>query len=117
MRRMCARIVSKFIPNEKEEIGLFLDGLVEPGFLHHVRDMLHDCALVVARKVEDDAERGHLAPVLSAELSEARSDRYADVLRGVVWVRHGDVDVGREIAAVELGREGLVHVERDVVDV
>lgn len=51
MRRMCARIVSKFIPNEKEEIGLFLDGLVEPFFFDHVCNSLDRCVVVIVGKV------------------------------------------------------------------
>ena len=51
MRRKRVRIVSKFIPNEKEEVGLFLDGLVEPLFLDHNRNSLDCCVVIIVGKV------------------------------------------------------------------
>ena len=52
---------SLVVPDEKEEIRLFLDHLLEPGLVDHVFDRLDGRVFVVARKVKDHAERGHFA--------------------------------------------------------
>ena len=61
----------RYTPNEQEKVGLFLDGLVEPALLDHVRYRLHSRVVVVASKVEEDTERGDLAAFASEEFCEA----------------------------------------------
>lgn len=104
--------------------------------LDHILDLLNGSVVVVASEVEKDTQRGDFASpiqrshrvstsmtvhkgsicvLLGLELPESLSNGHT---HGVaVLVRYGDVHVGREVAAMQLGSKVLVHVEGIIVDV
>lgn len=117
------------VAGEEEERGLVVQRVDEPLLLDHLLHWLHDRAIytvlsagacrtaiqtrtIVAGKVKEDAVGSHRAAQQRLELGEARAD--GNRRRGA---GHRNVDVRREVTALELRRKVFVHVQRVVEDV
>ena len=56
------------VPSQQEEIRLILDCVLEPSLVNHVFDLLYSRVLVVAGKVEENAQGSHLATLARLKL-------------------------------------------------